>query len=117
MINTKEIKCRRELIEFMEEDESRWQKYVKERPQLNISKNAIKNSTNQTYTEWINLNKNKLVKQLSFATNFNRFFSKNLLLINKSPLVRHIAYINFDKNPLKFEEEKEKIVPYYIPVV
>ena len=101
----------------MEENDLRWQEYVKERPHLNLSKNNIRYLSNQNYTEWINNNRNKLYEQLHNATNFYRFFDKTLLFINKSPLIRHVAFINYEKNPLKFEDENEKIVPFYIPFV
>ena len=113
----RDIKCKRELYNFMEEDESRWKIYVKERGHLNFSKNNIRYLSNQSYTEWINNNRNKLLEQLNSATSFDRFFNKSLLFINKSPLIRHVAFINYEKNPLKFEDDSEKIVPFYIPLV
>jgi hypothetical protein len=113
----RDVKCKRELYNFMEEDESRWKIYIKERGNLNLSKNNIRYLSNQSYTEWINNNRNKLLEQLNSATSFDRFFNKSLLFINKSPLIRHVAFINYEKNPLKFEDESEKIVPFYIPLV
>ena len=39
-----------------------------------------------------------------------------MLNINNSPLVRHIAYINFEKNPLMVTNNDIKI-PAYMPLV
>ena len=95
----------------MEEDEKRWKIYIKNKKNKTYTRDNLRYLMNQSYSDWIDNNKNKLLNQLNSSTNFNKFFNKNLLFANKSPLVRHIAYINYE-NPFKFENNKEKIVPF-----
>lgn len=105
-----------EIFDYMEEDEKRWKIYIKNKKNKTYTRDNLRYLMNQSYSDWIDNNKNKLLNQLNSSTNFNKFFNKNLLFANKSPLVRHIAYINYE-NPFKFENNKEKIVPFYIPLV
>ena len=104
-----------EYFEFM--NSPQWDHYITRFPHKNtISTTDIRKNCTISFESWLKLNEDKISYRMRQSSYSKMMFDKRLLMINRSPLVRHPAYIDFEKDPLAFKES-DVIVPAYMPLV